>query len=83
MICDRCIHKELCKTAEFEHFYGADECYFYDKIKHGHWELQEINEDHEYEWVCSECEGRNDSLDKLNFCPNCGADMRGELNDSD
>ena len=43
---------------------------------HGKWNLQEINEDHEYEWVCSECKERNDV--KTAFCPNCGADMRGE-----
>ena len=46
------------------------------KVKHGEWNLQEINEDHEYEWFCSECKERNDV--KTNFCPNCGADMRGE-----
>lgn len=27
-------------------------------------------------WICSQCNEKNDSRD--NFCPNCGADMRGE-----
>jgi len=46
------------------------------RVEHGEWNLQEINEDHEYEWFCSECKERNDV--KTNFCPHCGADMRGE-----
>ena len=32
-------------------------------------------------WACSECGEdipRTESIDKINFCPNCGADMRGE-----
>lgn len=49
------------------------------EVKHGEWNLQEINEDHEYEWFCSECKKRNDV--KTNFCPNCGADMRGKVNE--
>lgn len=34
-------------------------------------------------WACSECGEdipRTESIDKINFCPNCGADMRGEEN---
>ena len=44
------------------------------------------------EWVCSECDKRlrgdwvliNPHIEKTptdNFCPNCGADMRGKCND--
>lgn len=29
-------------------------------------------------WICSQCNEKNNSRD--NFCPNCGADMRGEKN---
>ena len=31
-----------------------------------------------YEYECSECGFRNKGS-KSNFCPNCGADMRGEM----
>ena len=61
--------------AEIEDMSGAD---VRENI-HGEWNLQEINEDHDYEWVCSKCKKRNDV--KTNFCPNCGADMRGETNE--
>ena len=49
------------------------------EVKHGHWELQETDELWlDCEWICSECKERNDSYNKTNFCPNCGADMRSE-----
>lgn len=41
----------------------------YAPIKHGRW----IWKDHYL--VCSECGEEND---RKNYCPNCGADMRGE-----
>ena len=33
-------------------------------------------------WHCSECGYRSSDnwADKFNFCPNCGADMRGDKN---
>lgn len=35
-----------------------------------------------YEWKCSECGCIfEDEEPTFNFCPNCGADMRGEQND--
>lgn len=34
-------------------------------------------------WYCSECNGRvqMNPWVKYNYCPNCGADMRGESNE--
>ena len=32
--------------------------------------------------ICSVCGYEQAISNKLNFCPNCGADMRGEQNDS-
>ena len=41
----------------------------------GHWIEQE--DDYHHYWECSEC-GMGVGLDDIrNFCPNCGADMRG------
>lgn len=58
----------------------------YDKIlaipsaeKHGKWMFVGNTHDIEPIWKCSEC-GENEfgSKSKLtNFCPNCGADMKG------
>lgn len=31
--------------------------------------------------ICSECGFEQSISDRLNFCPNCGADMRGEQNE--
>ena len=80
MICDKCIHKELCKTAEFEHFYGADKCEFYDEIAHGHW-IELPNDwagmDGYLRFECSECY-REVFNCNFSYCPYCGADMRGE-----
>lgn len=33
--------------------------------------------------ICSECGFDQSISDKLNYCPNCGADMRGEKNETD
>jgi len=51
-------------------------------VKHGHWEESPMNG-----IVCSEC-GRERPLEPFgetewnsDFCPHCGADMRGEQND--
>lgn len=54
--------------------------------KKGHWVSTDDGWDGEY-FVCSECgcpwtliEGSPED-NGMNFCPNCGADMRGEKND--
>lgn len=45
---------------------------------HGVWEYTEATTDNDTysEWVCSECGGSGYEL--MDFCPWCGADMRGE-----
>ena len=48
------------------------------------WIIQEIYDmflkEFVYEYKCSECKATERTLDRKSwkFCPNCGADMRGE-----
>jgi len=47
--------------------------------KTGKWRLRLVDSGFNADWHCSEC-GWKTSLEEhgYNFCPNCGADMRGE-----
>ena len=51
------------------------------ELKKGKWIDATTDESLDQEWRCSEC-GWNLFLtgNLTNFCPNCGADMRGEQN---
>ena len=53
--------------------------------KKGYWIKKEptIKELHGCYYECSKCHKFSLPFQKLNFCPNCGADMRGEQNDTD
>ena len=46
---------------------------------HGHWQRRIVDNGFNADWICSEC-GHREYTDfiHMNFCPNCGADMRGE-----
>jgi len=47
---------------------------------HGEWiEVTDYKDDNEYRWhiICSVCRHRG-MFEDDNFCPNCGADMRGK-----
>ena len=49
--------------------------------KNGKWikaDSQQYFRKHYPCFTCSECGYRKDSQKKWNYCPNCGADMRGE-----
>lgn len=53
---------------------------------HGHWKvLSDGYGDNAYICECSECKDTvwvyKDADRKWNFCPNCGADMRGNANE--
>lgn len=47
--------------------------------KTGKWKRKIVDSGFNADWICSEC-GWKTSLEEhgYNFCPNCGADMRGE-----
>lgn len=54
------------------------------KRKTGRWHtLRDASSKQEY-LTCSKCTSRYSANAKYwNFCPNCGADMKGELNETD
>ena len=80
--CKECIHAEMCKWIDELEGRGCD---FFDgeqePSRKGHW----IKERPWLKVHCSEC-GKdaigNHGFDELktDFCPNCGADMRGKGN---
>lgn len=47
--------------------------------KSGHWVMNPSEVAGEGYYICSNC--NNDVYDATDFCPNCGADMRGEQNE--
>jgi len=47
--------------------------------KKGKWISRKNEPKHSGWWTCSECQGRFDYQWK--FCPNCGAEMKGENDD--
>lgn len=67
------------------HLYRGDEIVEYAPVVHGRWVPLGAESDYDlwFEWKCSEC-GENYAYDEeiipYNFCPNCGADMRGGAN---
>ncbi len=44
------------------------------EVKHGEWK---VDETHDYEPYCSLCGHEPIAGEKYNYCPDCGADMRG------
>lgn len=52
--------------------------------KRGRWMLSKMYESDHVAMICSECGATYDKTVAgcfFNYCPNCGADMRGERND--
>jgi hypothetical protein len=96
MTCKNCLFFNMCyvladnpEEAEVE---GAEtDCSsFADRSRYvvrekGEWEIREDSYGNELMW-CPFCheefyDGENDTVDHTpNFCPNCGADMRGAVN---
>lgn len=47
--------------------------------KKGKWRRRIIDSGYNADWICSECGYRvKTDFVNYNYCPNCGADMRGE-----
>lgn len=92
-LCDQCIHKEVCHdTRIFSDILKCRDFLNINIIKNGTWvkheETQYMGQRY-VEWTCSQCgrigkrgwSTRSRNIDKpplANFCPKCGADMKGE-----
>lgn len=47
--------------------------------KTGRWKRRIVDSGYNADWICSECGYRvKTDFVNYNYCPNCGADMRGE-----
>lgn len=73
-MCNNCIHKAVC--SKFAATGGhVRECEHFREDRKGEWD------DVQCVFSCSECKTwllvEDGNMD-MNFCPNCGADMRGE-----
>ena len=84
--CAKCIHKEVCKTAETCDGY-APWCKHFKEQKKGRWINDQVEGFSPFVdslpiWIdvmqCSVCKEYIDGSHPKNYCPNCGADMRGE-----
>ena len=80
-MCNNCIHKAVC--SKFAATGGhVRECGHFREDRRGKWEIHQDSYGNELMW-CRFChsefyDGENDTVDQTpNYCPNCGADMRG------
>lgn len=90
-VCEKCIHVAVCETAKACGGYVSG-CKHYKEQKQGRWvkhkpKPEAMREWHRQGigkamseasifWTCSCCETWG--TPRQNFCPNCGADMRGD-----
>ena len=84
--CDKCIHyddsEETCILRRCIHAVSElKECYVPKQRKNGEWEMVSHYETPPtYIYSCSEC--RHKSFGFYNYCPNCGAEMRGNADET-
>jgi hypothetical protein len=86
MMCDNCIHKAVCSI--YRATGGKKQCEHHKEERRGRW-LSWIGkpipkDDFRWSWTCSECKHEVEFEEAVtadefasNFCPNCGADLRG------
>ena len=78
VICENCIHKEVCGI---EGYYEEALKFCANKMTESFGKWIDDNEDDSYYANCSCCGYQIDTHYErgyLNFCPNCGADMKGD-----
>lgn len=85
-MCNKCIHQPVC--SKFLATGGVERCEHFREERRGVWEKYtddkfmgyrsdgRIRYRKVYSYKCSKC--WNYMAIKHNFCPNCGADMKGE-----
>lgn len=71
--CKDCQHNEVCR------YYPYDGCKFKDSLErpHGEWIEPQLIYTDAHKVTCTNCGGRVVVVGETNYCPNCGADMRG------
>ena len=75
-MCDNCTHKAVCSI--YRATGGKKQCEHFKEERRGEWLRRKGKGQFGKEYlVCSFCDSRN-PLVTLNYCFNCGADMRGE-----
>ena len=82
--CKDCVHYEVCETHERVNRIKANLCGLFKnkpdfvEVKRGRWETRNfiIFDSEKVGYRCSECKTTWDT--EMNYCPNCGADMRKE-----
>lgn len=81
-MCNNCIHKAVCSI--YRATGGVKKCEHHREERKGKWVVKRMPEIRVMEVNCSACGWRDvDTYDAIisypdfNFCPNCGADMRG------
>jgi hypothetical protein len=78
-LCNNCIHKDVC--GRYAATWGMKTCEnFMEMPKKGKWEQRKDAFGFVRCSVCHDCNIYDDWADgkKWSFCPNCGADMRGD-----
>jgi rubrerythrin len=85
-MCDNCIHKPVCAkyTATGGH---VNKCEHFKEERKGEWLKTVVEAGDPFDgnstycfdvFACSECGCHFDVSEAMNYCPNCGADMREE-----
>ncbi len=75
-MCNNCIHKPVC--SKYIATGGVNKCEHYKEGRKGRWEKSVVIQTDTstlYNYTCSMCSIVTNR--ESNYCPNCGADMRG------
>lgn len=74
-MCNNCIHKAVCSI--YRATGGVKKCEHFKEERKGEWEKRIVDHEMPYYTVddCSLCGCSGESW--YDYCPNCGADMRG------
>ena len=82
-MCNNCIHQPVCSI--YRATGGVKKCEHHKEERKGEWKQKRLNNFRMWEVRCSECGwwgiedyDQYDNPSNFNFCPECGADMRGE-----